>query len=531
MDFSAGLSSPSFVVNLITLRLLEKAGQSQSDTNYIAGKPRVVTDLVRLWLCTPDTAVAQRAHCVLLALLGYDKEDREEQTRSQALENLMWRRVFRDKDIYGFIFSICSLKNHQLGKMDKTIAQARLLDLLWEISDSELLWYSQLPEIEANYNVKGGGLLEFAAVQMVDFEDDILMHVTLIDFFAKLLIKIPLETRHSSKALDFLIQHGLHARTISYYLEPQKHVCLGFTHLYSCSARYFSVYCSRFRAHFLSHRPTVDSTLKRLSATIPVSSTSRTMPGLTPNDDLRVLASLPRIVLIPHHDDTLSIFKFRSNYGNAALFDALATIFRGPGDKFEGSEEEAYEEQAAARALYFLCIELSPDLWNQLVRAAKTIALKKDALAAIDLMSAVLNANWALLPSESNGSHRLPTEGELAARCHSTSPMVGHGVEAMISSESCMDSVIPYLLTSTENFKTSMGSRLDPENAIYEVAIAKQEVLKLLRKKLSELVPMSASEESRIQLETLMAAISRQIANGPWGGVTGVGGRIATLGF
>lgn len=537
IDFSAGLSAPSFVFNQVTLCLLEKAGQNQGDTNYIAGKPEVVAALIRLWLCTPDIAVAQEAHRVLLALLDHKKEaqeDQEHQTQSSAPENLMWRRVFRDKDIYGSIFSICSLKtlerNDQLDKKDKTIAQSRLLDLLWEIHYSEFLWSSQLPDIEAKYNVKGGGLLEFAAVHMVDFKDDVLMHETLIEFFAKLLIMIPLETRHSPKALDFLIQHGLHARTISYYLEPEKHNSLDLTFLYSCSARYLSIYCSRSRAHFLKSHSTVDSILKRLSDVLLTWSATKLASGQAPKHDLRVLTSLPRAVLFPYHDDPHFFFQLRSTYGNAALFDTLATIFRGPSENFEGSEEEAFQEKAGARALYFLYIQLSPDLWEQVVRAANIIALKEVALAAIGLMSAVLNANWALLPSEGNSPYRIPTEDELATRCHSTRPMARYGAEAMISSKSAMDAIIPYLLETTQTFNNSVGARVGAENAIYEVAIAKHEVRVLFHKKLSALVPMDATNESQIQLEALMAAISRQIANGPMGGNTGMaGGRIATL--
>ena len=65
----------------------------------VAGKPDVVGALVRLWLCTTDTAVASKAHDVLLGLLMADDIGVEGQGFVES--GLLWRRVFRDKDIYG----------------------------------------------------------------------------------------------------------------------------------------------------------------------------------------------------------------------------------------------------------------------------------------------------------------------------------------------------------------------------------------------------------------------------------------------
>lgn len=537
IDFVAGLSAPLSSVNLITLRLLKKAAFSQSDRNFVAGKPDIVAALIRLWLCAGDTAVSQEAQNVILALLAQDEKARNI-TQRQTSENLMWRRLFRDRDIYGSIFSICSLKaigeQGRLNKKEKTIAQARLLEFLLKISSYEYCWYTQLPEIEAKYGIKDGGLIEFAAVHMVDFNNDVLMHVTLVEFFAELLNMTPLESRRSSKALEFFIRHNLHDRTISYYLEPEKHDFLDLTYLYSCSASYLSAYSSRVRAHFLSHPSTVDSTLKRLSNVLLIWSATKMASGQAPKHDLRVLTSLPRIVLLPTHEGPQIFLQLRPSSGNADFFRTLAIIFRGPEDNFEASEKEVYEEKATARALYYLYLEQFPDLWKQTVQAANTVALKEAALAALELISSVLTASWALLPSEeSKDPYRLPTEEELSTRFRIAHPLPLYGIEAIIASKSALDSIIPYLLGPTHNSGNVMA-RADMENAVYEVARAKYEVLILFRNKLGEIAANARPDRTRagdfaLNVDNFLAAISRRIADGPLGGNTAIGSTVATL--
>ena len=169
VDFLAGLAAPSPPINLTTLCLLEKAKYRPSDVGIVAGKADVIGVLVKLWLCAQDTAVAGRAHDVILGLLLPEAMD---QGSIGLVEGgLMWRRLLRDKDIYGSIFSICSLstagQDRQPSKRDKTVAQARLLDMLLRI-DSEPVRTSQIPEIEWQYSVSDGGLHHFEAIHMGD---------------------------------------------------------------------------------------------------------------------------------------------------------------------------------------------------------------------------------------------------------------------------------------------------------------------------------------------------------------------------
>ncbi|KAL8810035.1 MAG: hypothetical protein Q9200_002910 [Gallowayella weberi] len=279
VDFVAGLKALFPSINHVTLSLLEKAGFKSSDAGIVAGKPEVVAALIELWLSTPTTAVALKAHQVLLALLTVGEEGRKLNTVPSTDhpefygQSLMWRRVFRDKDVYGSIYRICSLstagRDGQLSKRDKTVAQGRLLDLLVKI-DCDSIRHQQLAEVESHYGVKNGGLMEFAALNMVDHENDVLMHMTLVDFLAEILkpdhsiIQTFSMSNHTSSSLAFLIQTGLHARTLSYYLDASEHSSLDLTYLYSRSANYLANYCSSHPHHFLSDRSVSNRTIDRL---------------------------------------------------------------------------------------------------------------------------------------------------------------------------------------------------------------------------------------------------------------------------
>ena len=65
----------------------------------IAAQPEVVGALVRLFLCEKDIAAGNKAQSVLLELLLADEDAIEGQDLME--KGLFWRRVFRDKDIYG----------------------------------------------------------------------------------------------------------------------------------------------------------------------------------------------------------------------------------------------------------------------------------------------------------------------------------------------------------------------------------------------------------------------------------------------
>lgn len=300
IDFMAGLLAPLSSINIITLRLLSKAAASRSDSEIIAGQPNVVAALINLWLRTTDTAVAQMSLQTFLGLLTAGGGISTGADESGMIdENLMWRRLFRDRDVYGSIFALCSLQtvgqDGQLSKHEKTKAQARLLDFLLEV-DSDSSRRSQFPDIEGLYGVTDGGLLSFATMHMIDYADDIIMHMTLINFLADFL-RSPSPMSDSSKALNFLIETGLHARTVSYYIEPLKHAHLDSNFLYGQAAKYIVAYATNCPAHLIRQSGVLESILGRLSMVLDGINSVSITQAESFRHDLQVLWSLPPAAL------------------------------------------------------------------------------------------------------------------------------------------------------------------------------------------------------------------------------------------
>lgn len=525
VDFLAGLTSPISAVNLTVLALLKTAKYHKSDIGILAGKPDTVGALVQLWLGTPDTAVAGRAHDVLLTLLlGDIHEAFPESGRGIVDQGLLWRRIFRDKDIYGSIFTTCSLstagQKGQLSKRDKTVAQARLLDMLLHI-DSEPVRTSQLPEIEERYGVRAGGLLHFAATYMVDFREDVLMHVTLLEFYAKYLSsersRISLSKDYP---LQFLQTSGLHKRAMDFFLDPDSQDPVDLALLYGPSAGYVSVYCSTHPEDVLMQEDLVNAILTRLKKVLQSVTRGQWAQGQIPNHDLHVMASLPRAVLIPQSGDS-PLFHLPAKTASPNALNALAHVFHGT----NSTSTEHGPEMAAARALYVLYMDRSPHFWTQIVSAAETVAVKEVALAAISLMSAVITAQWAQLPSKPSLPKRpfdLPTEEDLAQRC-GVSSLPFSGIAAIMS-EPAIGIVVPYLMKPAQTFSNLVGGgRGDVESAAYRVAVAKHGALVLLHQELRGWVG------SHPDARDMVATVGRRVAQGPMGGTSEVGGRIGTM--
>ena len=541
IDFAAGLSSFSPPINLVTLSLLSKATLGRGYSEIVAGRPDVVAALIRLWLETSETAVADKAQAVLLGLLkAHDINLVEENDLQQGrafYEGLMWRRFIRDRDIYGSIFVLCSLttagREGQPSKKETTIGQARLLDLLLQI-DCEDLRTTQFPDIEEQFGVRNGGLLDFAALHMVDYQDDVLMHMTLIEFYTKYLSsafhskKINDCSPNSSKALDFLLEKGLHSRSMSYYLEPDN-TSLDSTWLYNSSANYLSTYCSSHPTHLLNSSPSVVDTLfTRLWTVLDGVSSSQWAQNMAPAHDLRVLVSLPRVALLQNIDYFSPLFLVRAWPANSDAFCALAAIFHGGAHQTsaQNADNVMLQEAAAARALYFRYLEHSPKFWAHVINAAETVALKDTALAAIDLVDAVITAQWAVLPTnpETNTAtqYSLPSESELSQKCHSSQPLPPSGVLAILASPALED-VISYLLRPAQSFSNLVGGRGDTESAAYKVAVRKYEVLEMFHKELQGVASSTG------QMGEILAAVRKRLAQGPMGGSSDVGGSVETM--
>lgn len=206
VDFVAGLNPAAQPYNLLLLALLAKAADSPKDAAHVAGMAQVIRALVHLWLVTEDVGIATRASQVLLALLkvdlpppGIDPLVGGGASSKPSGQGLVWRRLFGDRDVYGLFYSVCSTQDHadhSISKRAKTVAQARVLDIVPQLGKMswDHLVRSHHAEIERSYGLRNEdeGLLDFVCSHMVDAKEDVLIHMNLLQFFAELIAEVRL---------------------------------------------------------------------------------------------------------------------------------------------------------------------------------------------------------------------------------------------------------------------------------------------------------------------------------------------------
>ncbi|KAF2843462.1 hypothetical protein M501DRAFT_919604, partial [Patellaria atrata CBS 101060] len=518
--------------NLI-LALLEKATSASSYADEVAMIPELIYNLIRLWLSTNDTGTAAKAGCLLYNLL---KASRDEAIGQEYGAGQMWRRVFRDKDVYGLFFEICGPKKQpDQTRSQKTIAQARLLEFLPNVGRLSWLAITQ----HSNTGVESSSisaskpedqnLLSFAACFMVDTESDVLMHRTLINFYSDLLACSNDNSTHRSKnaspALDFMLSRGLHERTIMLYLDPKKSGVAQFdlTFLQEPAVSYIATYAVTYPEHFLESQE-LPRVREKLYGSFNISA-ARWARGDSPTEACRLLSSLPRQALVP--DVTMSweqspLALLSPKLSNPDVFHTLARVFHGPPAKEitmttsisspwrTSNEPQVDRERVNARTLYQLYDSRNPDFWKEVVSHAKIVAMKEKALAAIDLISAVITAVW----SEKCFETALDVDQQISQR------LPNKGIQVILD-QHASGSIIPYLLSPAETFSHLVGGRGDVESAAYKVAGAKYDTLKLFCQRIEDL--------EQPDLETLKTAARQRLAEGIWGKGAEVGGRIATL--
>ncbi|KAJ6002305.1 hypothetical protein N7499_001831 [Penicillium canescens] len=557
VNLIAGFKAPSPPINLLALSLLAKAGKSSSEAAIVAGDSELVASLVELWLSTSSTEVAQAALETLWALLEIDVASHLETgepeptgDHAQTGQGLMWRRVFKDKDVYGLLFGLCSLRNEapgDLSKRERTIAQGRLLALLGKAGRLrwDMISTAQIPEVEAKY--QSDSILHFATCQMVQ-ESDVLMHMTLLSFFRELLdIEAPgLHARSyvhsastfSSPALDFLVAQKLHSKVLSYYLDDSKLDPVDLIYLSGPVMAYVSRYAELYPNHLLQSPATVldgiVSTINR-SLAIPAIQWAH---GESPTGHLAVLASLPRVLLVEAGKHGANpVLAIPTDPANDEALDVLAKIFHGPQrNQIPGSMDlntsgqtptDWDHEAAAARILYFLYLNEHPTFWTSVVATADVLVMKDTALSAITFMRAIVTANWKLSPPSSSHSHasrfQLPSEENLSQLSPATSGFFPSSGAWAVLTPPALTTLLPYLFKPPRSYADFVGGGAgDSQNVVWKVATAKHDVLVVLLNRLRE-------NGGQIEgFDDIMRTLQQRVNEGPWGPVQSGGTQVLT---
>ena len=150
-------------------------------------------------------------------------------------------------------------------------------------------------------------------------------------------------------------------------------------------------------------------------------------------------------------------------------------------------------------------------MFSDIVTHMETIALKENAIVALGLVRALLTATWSSEPLPDIVPADDPTFARLSSFPKS-------GLE-LITDPTISGELLPSLLKPATSFSSLVGGRGDAENAAYQVAMAKFDVLKALGRSLEE-------DGGR---QDILAMVRRRVSEGPWGAVGGVGSRIGTL--
>ena len=197
------LRSPLPGANLLALAILHKAAKAPSDAAILSTLSDVVEELLSVWLSSEDTGVGERAARVLGDLLEVDCDVIAEgegvnplsQTNGLTPSNQLvrrrlpgharlWRFILLTHSSLVLITNLCTPSPNRTTNQT-TISQGRLLRLLPRLATLNIRALSQTayPDLfPVSDEGAGHGILQWAALGMVD-EEDVLMHLNLIDFF------------------------------------------------------------------------------------------------------------------------------------------------------------------------------------------------------------------------------------------------------------------------------------------------------------------------------------------------------------
>ncbi|KAF4763184.1 hypothetical protein N7455_010928 [Penicillium solitum] len=560
INLVAGFKAPSPPINLLALSLLAKAGQKHSEAAVVAGDSDLVASLVELWLSTSSGEVAQAALDTLWALLEVDVANHLENgeykhtgDESHTGQGLLWRRVFTDKDVYGLLFGLCSLESDApggLSKRERTLAQGRLMTLL--VKAGKLRWdiisTAQVPEIEAKY--QSCSLLHFTTCHMVQVSD-VLMHMTLLNFFRELLeidgpglaarSYVQSTSTFSSPALDFLVEHKLHSKVLTYYLDESKLDAVDLLYLSGPVMAYVARYAEMYPNHLLQNPSTLlDGIISRINRSLAIP-TAQWAHGEAPTGHLAILASLPRVLLVEAGKHGANpVLAIPTNPPNGEALDVLAKILHGPlrtrvtdsmNLNTSGSTPTDWDrEAAAARILYFLYVNQHPTFWDNVVGAADVLVMKDIALSAITFMKAITTANWKPSPSapaNANSSRfQLPSEEELGQLSPATNGFFPTSGAWAVLTPPALTTLLPYLFKPPRSYADFVGGGAgDSQSVVWKVATAKHDVLVALHSRLQE-------TDGQVEgFEDIMRTLQQRVNEGPWGPVQSGGAQVVTAGL
>ena len=217
-DLVQALQSPAPAANLLVLAILHKAAAGPEDITTLCTAPLLVSTFILRWLAAPQVEVGQKAGKVLGDLLDIDCELPPPPPPTRPVDPLhtplvlrnapgegrLWRLLFTDPPTYTLITDLVSGRHPDTANDPRqlSLAQGRLLRILPRLAAIDFRAVSHSPIVprtpihfangtgdhdndEQGRPRPGEGLLQYAALRMVQ-RSDVLMHLSLVDFFETL---------------------------------------------------------------------------------------------------------------------------------------------------------------------------------------------------------------------------------------------------------------------------------------------------------------------------------------------------------
>jgi hypothetical protein len=502
-----GLSSSSPSVQNLGLSYLKKAAESPSGAAFVANNDALVKALIGLFLTSKSADIGgSRALDVTLSLLQVDSPNTVTTVSDHSGmgettgQGLLWRRMFRDEEIYHLFFHLTSADGSRSDRSssDITTSQARLLDFI--LGAANLNWDAicKAPKFDqpafSKTQATGNGyersLLPYAAFTMVDQTDPLMTNI-LGDFLTKLLevrnpagcSRIASLPAASSPSLEFLVSSGLHQKAIDYYLRSQDFDAFEIRLLGGAQVRYLCTYSDLYGEHFLQSEGLAQNTIQHLNRNLHISG-ARWAHGMSPAQDLNVLAHLPAITLAKAStSDQNPLMLVPITPTNADALETLGKIFHGPNNHDSDSDEDLVAQSdpftrgsraAVARVLFYQYRDRHPEFWSSVGAAMNVLAMPQAVSAAIGVVRSILRAVWARLAENATGSvgpSSLPTEQNLRKLCGGNISQTGIA-EVLTSGESAIQS----LLTPMK----AMGGDAEVTKKVWRLGREKFDLLVLL---------------------------------------------------
>lgn len=483
------LCAPSLAIQQLGLSILQKATVSVSDAGIVASWNDVIKKLIEVLLLDENTGAAAKAAEVLVGLLSVDLP-------ATGGAGLLWRRILEDKGVYEVFFKLCSWNGDELpgGKKSRTQGQGRLLEFVAKIAalDFDAVATSKIPEIDLKYTGDRAckGLLGFAARYAVNIDEDVMMHMVLLDFYNSLLQGTSTTPELSSKALRYLQESGLHGSTVGRYLAPEAYSddMIDQQFLESKAGEYIATFARLHPITLISSpAPTIPNPNNRNTAELSSSAPEKPLVAVVLERIRFILENNSRSPHTPSLDilSSLPISVLTADAGKRVValvpisppfleyIDCLCNIFSKP-----GSDRSVYDHYHSVH----------PEMWRKIVSYASALALRDVVLSCMRFIERLS------IVQDSGGIY--------------------WGIKEVVRTPGVMS----FLITPPQRFA---GAARDPMSAAYTVAARKLEVLETILRVLGR----AGSEVPGA--EGWRVVVEERLKVGLWGNAAG--GEVATM--